>query len=350
MTHAIEARELEKRYPGGVRALEGVSFAVERGSVFGLVGPNGAGKSTIVKIFTTLARPDGGAAHLLGLDVVRQAEQVRRAIGCVNQDHGVDRDATGRQDLTLQGRLHGMRGEALRARVDELLAHFGLAAAADRTTSTYSGGMRRKLDIALGLVNRPQVLFLDEPTTGLDPDARAGLWDEIERLAGDEGMTVLLTTHYLEEAERLAGRLAIVDRGAIVAAGTPEALRSELRGDTVRVEFAAAPEGASADGSASFSSDVGRRVAAAVDGLRALRDVAVDGSTMRARCDDGARTLPALLSTLKDGGIDVVSATVARPSLDDVYLHHTGRTFGAAERESDAGAAGPHRRAAKSRL
>ena len=234
-----------------------------------------------------------------------------------------------------------MGGEALRARVDELLAHFGLASAADRTTSTYSGGMRRKLDIALGLVNRPRVLFLDEPTTGLDPDARAGLWNEIERLAGDEGMTVLLTTHYLEEAERLAGRLAIVDRGAIVAEGTPEALKSELRGDTVRVELAETPGGAAAEGG---------RVAAAVDGLPGVRDVAVDGRRLRARCDDGARTLPALLAALKEAGVDVVSATVARPSLDDVYLHHTGRTFGAAELESDARVAGRRRRAAKSRL
>src|SRR5918996_1909238 len=229
----IEAHDLVKTYPGGVRALDGLGFAVEAGTVFGLLGPNGAGKTTTVKILTTLSRPDAGRARVAGLDVLRQADQVRRLIGVVAQRSGVDREATGRENLALQGLVHGLRGRELRRRVDGLLDRFGLAEAADRVVGGYSGGMQRRLDIALGLVHHPQVLFLDEPTTGLDPEVRADLWEEIARLAADEGLTILLTTHYLEEADRLASRLAIVDHGRVVVEGTPDGLKRELRGDAV---------------------------------------------------------------------------------------------------------------------
>jgi ABC-2 type transport system ATP-binding protein len=327
MLHAIEARSLVKTYPGDVRALSGVSFDVEQGTVFALVGPNGAGKSTLVKLLTTLSRPDSGEARVLGLDVLRRPDRVRRVIGCVNQHPGVDRDATAREDLLLQGRLYGLRGTELKTRVQELFEQFGLTDAADRVTRTFSGGMRRKLDIALGLVHKPQVLFLDEPTTGLDPQARADMWNEIRRLVGDEGMTILLTTHYLDEADRLAGRVAIVDGGSIVVEGTPDELKSELRGDAVHVELdeVAGQDGAAAEG----------RVRAAVDGLAEIRDVAVDGRRLYARSDDGARAVPAVLQALEAHGIAVVSVTVARPSLDDVYLRYTGRTFSEADHESE---------------
>jgi len=230
---AIEASDLVKTYPGDVRALDGVSFAVEAGTVFGLLGPNGAGKSTTVKILTTLSRPDSGQARVAGIDVLRQPDRVRQSIGCVAQKSGVDPQATGRENLTLQGQLYGLGGRELKRRVAELLDRFGLAEAADRQARTYSGGMQRKLDVAMGFVHRPRALFLDEPTTGLDPEARADMWEEISRLAGEEGLTILLTTHYLEEADRLARRLAIVDHGTIVVEGTPEELKARFEREVV---------------------------------------------------------------------------------------------------------------------
>jgi len=314
---AIEAHELAKSYPGDVRALDGLSFSVGSGTVFGLLGPNGAGKSTTVKILTTLSRPDAGQAFVSGIDVLRRPDAVRRAIGVVAQKSGFDREATGRENLVLQGQVHGAGTRAARARADELLARFGLADAADRLARTYSGGMARRLDVALGLVHRPQVLFLDEPTTGLDPEVRADMWEEIARLSREEGITILLTTHYLEEADRLAARLAIVERGRVVAEGTPEGLKGELRGDAVQVELAEPGDGS---------------VHEALARLDGVRDITVEQRTLRARADHGASAVPAVLAALEGRGIRVASVTVARPSLDDVYLRHAGRTFAEAER------------------
>ena len=233
---AIVVEGLKKSYKG-VQALAGVSFSVREGEVFGLLGPNGAGKSTTVRILATLSRMDAGRAEVAGHDVRRQAGAVRRSIGYVSQDSGVDQNGTGRENLMLQGRVQGMGRRELRDRVSELLEFVGIADAADRVVKTYSGGMRRRLDIALGLVHRPKVLFLDEPTTGLDPEARAGMWDEVGRLARQERLTILLTTHYLEEADELADRLAIVSRGQIVVEGTPRELKATLRGDAVHLEL-----------------------------------------------------------------------------------------------------------------
>jgi ABC-2 type transport system ATP-binding protein len=224
--NAIEATGLVKRY-GDVRALDGLDLSVRAGTVFGLLGPNGAGKSTTVKILTTLARPDAGRARVAGFDVLAEPDRVRHAIGVVSQRHGADPDATGRENLVLQGAFYGLSGGALRGRVAETLERVGLATAADRLVRTYSGGMQRRLDLALGLLHRPRVLFLDEPTTGLDPAARMQMWRDIERLTREEGMTILLTTHYLEEAERLAAELAVVDRGRLVARGTPAELADD---------------------------------------------------------------------------------------------------------------------------
>ena len=314
---AIEARELTKTYGGGVRALDGLGFTVETGTVFGLLGPNGAGKSTTVKILTTLSRPDSGQASVAGVDVLAQPERVRRAIGLVAQRSGVDLEATGRENLTLQGQVYGLRGAELRGRVGDLLGRFGLAEAADRVARGYSGGMQRRLDIAMGLIHRPRVLFLDEPTTGLDPEVRADMWAEIAHLSGSEGLTILLTTHYLEEADRLAGRLAIVDHGRVVAEGGPDELKGELRGDAIQVELGD-PE---ADG----------RATAALDRVPGVWEVAVDGRSLRARTGDGSAAVPAVLQALEAGGIRVASVTIARPSLDDVYLRHTGRSFARTE-------------------
>ena len=316
MTNAIEADGLVKKY-GEVQALDGLSFSVPEGGVFGLLGPNGAGKSTTVKILTTLSRADSGDARVGGLDVVRQADEVRHLIGVVAQKSGLDPEATGRENARLQGQIYGMHGRELEERIDELLGHFGLADAGDRLVRGYSGGMQRRLDIALALVHRPRVLFMDEPTTGLDPEVRASMWQEISRLAREEGLTVLLTTHYMEEAERLAARIAIVDRGRIVTEGTPDELKRDLHGDAVHVEL-----GASANGNAH----------AALDRIGGVSQIVVEGRSLHARAADGARAVPSVLAALEEAGVPVASVTVAGPSLEDVYLRHTGRTFEEASR------------------
>ena len=321
MTNAIQAGGLVKTYPGEVRALDGIDFSVEAGTVFGMLGPNGAGKSTTVKILTTLSRPDSGSASVAGFDVLRQPNEVRRAIGVVGQRSGVDREATGRENLRLQGQLYGMGGRELEGRVSDLLERFGLGEAQDRIVKTYSGGMQRRLDIALGLVHEPKVLFLDEPTTGLDPEVRAGMWEEITRLA-QRGLTIFLTTHYLEEADALTRRLVIVDRGKIVAQGTADELKGELKGDAIAVELS--------------NQESNGRVRAALDRVIEVREVSVDGHTLRARSDDGARAVPVVLQALEASGVAVASVTVSRPSLDDVYLRYTGRSFTQAETQAAA--------------
>ncbi|WP_067491173.1 ATP-binding cassette domain-containing protein [Actinomadura hibisca] len=309
---ALAVRGLAKTYPGGRRALAGVDFEVAAGEVFALLGPNGAGKSTTMRILTTLSRPDAGTATIGGVDVVREPQKARRLIGYVAQRSGVDASGTGRENLTLQGRLHGLSGRTLAARVDALLETVGLTEIADRGTREYSGGTRRKLDIAMGLVHEPRVLFLDEPTTGLDPEVRAEIWEHITGLAGAGALTILLTTHYLEEADRLAGRVAILDRGTIVAQGTPAELKGDLRGDAIHVEVLdpAAAEPA-------------RRVLA---GLARVREVTVDGVTVRALVEDAAGAVPLVLAALTERGVTASSVAVARPSLDDVYLHYAGRS------------------------
>jgi ABC-2 type transport system ATP-binding protein len=315
---ALDARDLVKTYPGGrgkppVRALDGLSVQVSAGSVFGLLGPNGAGKSTTVKILTTLSRADSGRASVAGIDVTLNPDRVRRAIGLVSQKPSSDPMATGRENLVLAARIQGLGRRAAHARAAELFDRFGLGEAADRLVKTYSGGMARKLDVAIGLIHRPQVLFLDEPTTGLDPEARADMWAEIARLAADDQMTVLLTTHYLDEADHLASRLAIVDRGRVVAEGTPDELKSELHGDTVQVEF--------------DNSETAAAAHRLIERMPGLDGVVADGLALHARADLGARAVPMLLAALDEAGLAVASVTVARPSLDDVYLRHAGRRF-----------------------
>jgi ABC-2 type transport system ATP-binding protein len=316
MEIAIEATNLAKRYPGEVTALDGVSFAVERGIVFGLLGPNGAGKSTTVKILTTLSSPDHGTARVAGHDVASEADAVRRAIGVVSQRSTVDREATARENIRLQGQVYGMYGDPLERQIDELLARFNLSDAADRIARTLSGGMERRLNIAMALVHEPRILFLDEPTTGLDPEVRTEMWEEISSLAKEQGITILLTTHYLEEADRLASRLVILDRGKVVAEGSPEVLKRELRGDAIRIEL-----GADRDGP-----DLHEALT-----RLGLREVMIDGHVLHARAEDGAGAVPEVLQALADRGVPAASVTVARPSLDDVYLRYAGRTFERAE-------------------
>jgi ABC-2 type transport system ATP-binding protein len=317
----ILAEGLTKTYPGKIQALKGVSFSVAPGTVFALLGPNGAGKTTIVKILTTLSRPSAGSASIAGRDVVRDPERVRRVIGMVAQKSAVDLEATAAENLTLQGQLYGMSGAGLRLRVSALLERFGLLDERKRIARTLSGGMQRKLDVAMGLVHQPQALFLDEPTTGLDPEARADMWREISKLSREGGLSVLLTTHYLEEADHLAEHVAIIDQGQIVVEGTPDSLKAELRGDAIQVELAETPQSS--------------RVQVALQELEdtLLREVMIDGRLLRARVDSGASALPIVLSTLDSAGISVAAATVSRPSLDDVYLRYTGRTYSEANQK-----------------
>ncbi len=321
MSDIIVAQDLRKTYRGRgrreVRALDGLSFGVAAGTVYALLGPNGAGKSTTVRILTTLCRPDSGQAAVAGVDVLTQPGRVRSVVGAVSQHSGAVGLLTGRENLLVQGGVHGMGGRQLRDRVHELLGAFGLAEAADRQARTYSGGMRRRLDIATVLVHRPAVLFLDEPTTGLDPEGRADLWAVLTELA-TAGTTILVTTHYLEEADQYAAKIAIVDRGRIVAEGTADALKTALNGDSVLVEL---------DGAG--RADEAKKIL--VD-LPQVAGVTAEGSLVRARVADGSHALPAVLGGLEAGSVPVRSVTVARPSLDDVYLHHSGRSFRQAER------------------
>jgi ABC-2 type transport system ATP-binding protein len=318
-SNAIEAHRLRKTYARDVRALDGLGFTVETGTIFGLLGPNGAGKSTAVKILTTLSRPDEGEARVAGIDVLRDAAHVRRVIGVVGQRAGFDPQATGRENLVLQGEIHRLTKPELKRRVDDLLDRFGLAEAGRRLARTYSGGMQRRLDIAMGLIHRPPVLFLDEPTTGLDPEVRSSMWEEISRLTAEEGLTILLTTHYLEEADRLASQLAIVDRGRVVAQGSPVELKAELRGDGIQIELAEAGSNG--------------RAPAALARVEGVREVVLDGMALRARADSGPARVPHVLAALDTAGVKVAAVSVTRSSLDDVYLRYAGRSFEDADNE-----------------
>jgi len=317
-TGLVEAEGLRKTYKSDVVALDGLTFSVAAGSVYALLGPNGAGKTTTVRILTTLSRPDEGSARVAGIDVLKRPGQVRSVIGSVSQHTGAVSQLTGQENLTMQGSLYGMRGKDLRRRAGDLLDQFGLTEAAKRQARTYSGGMRRRLDIATMLVHRPAVLFLDEPTTGLDPEGRAALWEVLTDLAAEAGTTILVTTHYLEEADQYATKIAIVDQGRIVAEGTADQLKAGLDGDSVLLEL--------------DSPGHAERVTAALAGVPRVRQATSDGNVVRARVSDGPRALPAVLAAVESAGVPVLSVTVARPTLDDVYLHHAGRSFRQAER------------------
>jgi ABC-2 type transport system ATP-binding protein len=314
---AIDAGGLTKTYRGDIKALDGVNVLVEQGRIFGLLGSNGAGKSTVIRILITLTRPDRGTARVAGYDVSSESARVRAAVGVVGQKNGADLDATGWENLMLQGHLHGMRGRALRDRAAELLDRFGLGSAARRVVKGYSGGMQRRLDIAMGLIHRPAVLFLDEPTTGLDPEMRTALWQEIGRLNSEDKLTIVLTTHYLEEADQLADQLAIIDHGRVIAEGSPEELKNGIRGDSIHVELA----GPSADDA----------VIPALSRVDGCHDVTVAGSWARASVMNGAKAIPDVLTALEGRGIRALSVSVTRPTLDDVFLRVTGKSLSQAQ-------------------
>ena len=321
VSYAIEATGLERAFKGGIRAVAGVDLHVAKGEIFGFLGPNGAGKSTTVRILTTLLRPTGGTATVAGHDVVREASAVRRRIGVALQDAAIDPFMTGRELLHLQAVLHGISRHDGRSRAQALLEQLELTGAAERRVGTYSGGMRRRLDLALSLVHEPVVLFLDEPTTGLDPHSRLTVWNEVRRLNRELGTTVFLTTQYLEEADQLAGRIAIIDLGRIVAQGTPAELKASVGEPALSVTLA----------------DPGQRASA--EGVLARLGVALPGSsrTVAIRMPDGAAGLAPVVRALDEAGIAVAKLDLSEPSLDDVFLAKTGRSLHA-EDEDDAAA------------
>jgi ABC-2 type transport system ATP-binding protein len=319
---AVEVRDLVREFKGGIRAVDRLDLEVAAGEIYGFLGPNGAGKTTSVRILTTLLRPTGGAARVAGHDVVGEADAVRRSIGVALQEAAIDPLMTGRELLRMQGALHGLRTAAARERAQELLRRVGLTDAADRRVGGYSGGMRRRLDLALALVHRPQVLFLDEPTTGLDPTSRAALWREVRSL-NDEGTTVFLTTQYLEEAEQLADRVGIIAAGRLVAEGTPDALKARVGQPTLHVELA--------------DEDSAGRACAALDALGAVEPPA-PGATRRVllRTAAGTAAIPSVIRALDEHGVEVESVVVEEPTLDDVFLAVTGSHLEGAAAEAEA--------------
>jgi ABC-2 type transport system ATP-binding protein len=312
---AVETTGLHKSY-GDVEALRGIDLRVERGSVFGLLGPNGAGKTTAVRILTTLLRPDDGSARVAGFDVVRDAGRVRERIGLAGQYAAVDENLTGFENLEMVGRLYHLGRRQSRDRARELLSDFDLAEAGGRLVRTYSGGMRRRLDLAAALVARPPVLFLDEPTTGLDIRSRIDLWDAIEALVS-AGTTVLLTTQYLDEADRLADRIAVIDQGSVIAEGTPSELKTQVGGERLEIHLCDDGRGAEAvTALASIASD---------------RPFVEDGS-VRVPVAERRGTIANAVRRLDDAGIAIDDISVSTPTLDDVFLNLTGH---AAEPEAE---------------
>ena len=313
---AIVTSVLAKSFParhGAVEAVRGVSLEVARGEIFGLLGPNGAGKTTTLRMLTTLLPVDSGTATVAGFDVARHPRQVRQRIGYVSQLGGADELATGHENLVLQGRLYGSPLDEVEERVAELVGVLDLAEFEHRRVKTYSGGQRRRLDVALGIVHRPEVVFLDEPTTGLDPQNRVNLWEHLRSLR-DRGTTIVLTTHYLEEADVLCDRLVIMDRGVVVAEGTPRHLKREVAGDAVVISI-------------KDPATAGGRAVALLGGQPFVREITAEGEHLRLYVDDGGVALPELLRLLDRAGVGIRSMSLSEPTLDDVFLKQTGRSL-----------------------
>jgi ABC-2 type transport system ATP-binding protein len=321
-TAVIEVAGLVKEYPGGTRALDGIDVAVGEGEFFGFLGPNGAGKTTTIRILATLIPLTAGRASVAGLDVVQHPAEIRRRVGFAMQSVAIDVMATGRENLELVGRLHRVPGAELRRRVDELLELMGLTDVGRKLAGTYSGGMKRRLDLASALVHRPDVLFLDEPTEGLDPQSRAALWDELARINGT-GTTMFLTTHYMEEADRLCDRLAIVDQGRIVASGSPDDLKRAVGSDTVTLRLVADGPDGMADAQASIEHRL--------DDFSAVLGVERTPTGVTLSVADAEAAIPGLLHRLDGADVTIGGLSMDKPSLDDSFLHFTGRRIRAEE-------------------
>jgi ABC-2 type transport system ATP-binding protein len=313
----IDVEDLRMVYPGpkngaaATVAVDGVRFQVGRGEIFGFLGPNGAGKTTTISVLTTLLQPTSGRARVEGIDVVAQPHEVRRKLGLVFQKSTADEELTGRENMALQAGLYGRSGASVDARITELLAQMDLASVGDRFVKTYSGGMRRRLELAVGMVHEPKLLFLDEPTLGLDPQGRAGFWRYIRSLRESAGITVFMTTHYLDEADQLCDRIAVIDHGKIIALGTPKELKDGVGGDTLEVSVAAG----AAD------------LAPLVTAMPGVKAVSRRDDTYRLKCSNGERLVPQVVLAAERAGISVRGVKVVKPTLDEVFLELTGRAY-----------------------
>lgn len=310
MQYAIETKGITKSFDG-VNAVNEVDLSIEEGELFGLLGPNGAGKTTLINMLSTMTEPTSGSARVWGFDVVKEASLVRQSIGVVFQEITLDDRLTGRENLDLHGRLYDLDGNLRKKRIEEVLSLVELSDRANSTVKTYSGGMMRRLEIARGFMHKPHVLFLDEPTLGLDPQTRSHIWDYIKVLTEEEGMTVVLTTHYMEEADHLCNRIAIIDHGEIVALDAPEALKRELGGDVISLE---AP-------------DDTEKLCAIYENNGLGKIISRKNDEIFIAVRDGERQIPYVLNLATNAGIQVLSVSLHRPTLDDVFLHHTGRAI-----------------------
>ncbi len=306
---AVEASELVVVYKGGVKALDGFSLSVGKRELFALVGPNGAGKTTAMKVFTTLLRPTQGEAYVAGHNVLSEAGEVRRIIGYVPQNLSADDELTGMENLVLQGRLYGMNSPEARRRAKELLEMVGLVEAGNRVVGSYSGGMRRRLEIAMGLIHTPEILFLDEPTLGLDVQSRLLIWEHIKQLKNEEGVTIVFTTHYMDEADRLSERVGIIDSGRVVALGSPSELKAGIGGDIIVLKAS------------------GGDVADALRGLESVSRVDYVDGEFRVKVANGEEALPEVVKHLVQRGITVERVSLTKPSLDQVFVEYTGKTY-----------------------
>lgn len=315
MNTVVDVQDLVKVYPDGTQAIQGISFRVEAGEFFGFLGPNGAGKSTTIKILITLLRKTSGKIDVMGLDLDRQTDAIRRLIGYAAQEVGVDDDLTARENLVLQGELYHMERKVILQRTDELLELMDLTDDAHRPAGSFSGGMRKRLDLATGLMHRPRLLFLDEPTTGLDPQNRANLWVYLDRLNKQEKLTIFLTTHYMEEADKLCNRLAIIDHGQIKTLGSPRQLKQELGGDVIVLRFEANER--------SIEQQIHQACTVLADTPFLVNlDRFDEGVNVYAQ--NGGQVVPNVLRLLEDARLHVAQLSLTSPSLDDVFLKHTG--------------------------
>ena len=313
----IDARDLRMVYPPskqggkGTVAVDSVSFQVHRGEIFGFLGPNGAGKTTTISILTTLIRATSGQAKIEGVDVLTDPHEVRRRLGLVFQKSTADEELSGRENMEIEAGLYGLSGPAVDAHITELLTQMDLAGSADRFVKTYSGGMRRRLELAVGMVHRPQIVFLDEPTLGLDPQGRAGFWAYIRYLREVKGLTVFMTTHYLDEADQLCDRVAVIDHGKIIALGTPKELKDGVGGDSLEVSTGSA----------------GPDPSTVLQSLPGVTEVTRKGDVYRAKCSNGESLVPKAVLAAEQAGIDIVGISVIKPTLEEVFLQLTGRAY-----------------------
>lgn len=307
--NAISVSELSKNY-GALKAVDSVSFSIEKGTIFGLLGPNGAGKTTLISMLVTMRKPSAGKATVNGFDVAKQPDSVRKSIGIVFQDPSLDEELTAMENLEIHAALYGVPKEQSRGRIEELIKIVGLEKNLKMQVKNFSGGMKRRLEIARGLVHHPKILFLDEPTIGLDPQTRAGIWDYIKKLNEKEGITIILTTHYMDEADNVCSKIAIIDKGKIIATDTPQSLKNGLGGDVVSIKCGAGPA-----------------CAEKISKISWVKSALPHDSLIDIRVEKGEEKIPKILKLMEKEGIAVESVSLRKPSLDDVFLHYTGRTI-----------------------